>query len=256
MAIFMVVLLFPIISTFFIKSENYVAYFKEKPIIPAIYWKPPFLGAAETNHDKHRLCGVKSEGMAKKKTTTSLSEKEIEKYRALLIEKWHEIVGSVVTMEENIFQGGGELSSMPVHMADVGTDSFEQEFGLDLLAEEKKILAEIQMALKRIDDGEFGICEGLGTPIEKKRLEAIPWTRYSLEYAQLLEKGQGGFKYRGVKSRPIDIDRDEEPEEEEEEETSPADGEDEEIELGDGMESLDALEEEEDDEDDDEREAV
>lgn len=207
------------------------------------------------NRNNHRLYGVKSEGMTKKKTTTGLSEKEIEKYRALLIEKWHEIVGSVVTMEENIFQGGGELSSMPVHMADVGTDSFEQEFGLDLLAEEKKILAEIQLALKRIEDGEYGICEGLGTPIEKRRLEAIPWTRYSLEYAQLLEKGQGGFKFRGVKSRPIDIDRGDESEEEEEEETSPAEADDDEVELGDGMESLDALEEEED-EDNDEREAV
>lgn len=189
--------------------------------------------------------------MAKKKTTTGLSEKEVEKYRALLIEKWHEIVGDVTSMEENIFQGGGELSSMPVHMADIGTDSFEQEFGLDLLAEEKKILSEIQHALKRIDIGEFGICEGLGIPIEKRRLEAIPWTRYSLEYAQMLEKGQGNVKYRNLKSRPMDIDRDEEPDEEEETETA-----DEEIELGEGMESLDALDEDDDDhEDDDERES-
>lgn len=181
--------------------------------------------------------------MAKKKTTTRLTEKDVEKYRALLIEKWHEIVGDVTTMEENIFQGGGELSSMPVHMADIGTDSFEQEFGLDLLAEEKKILVEIQKALIRIETGEFGICEGLGVPIEKKRLEAIPWTRYSLEYAQLLEKGQGGFKYRNLKSRPNDIHRDNETDEEEEEETS-----DDDIELGEGMESLDALEEDDEDE--------
>ncbi len=186
--------------------------------------------------------------MAKKKTTTGLSEKEFEKYRALLIEKWHEIVGDVTAMEENLFQGGGELSSMPVHMADVGTDSFEQEFGLDLVAEEKKILAEIQQALKRIDSGEFGICEGLGTPIEKKRLEAIPWTRYSLEYAQLLEKGKGGIKYRNLKSRPLDIDRQDDPEEEEEE-AEPQEAE-EEVEIEEGMESLDALEEQEDEDED------
>ena len=185
--------------------------------------------------------------MAKKKTTTGMSEKEVEKYRALLIEKWHEIVGDVTSMEENLFQSGGELSSMPVHMADIGTDSFEQDFGLDLLAEEKKILVEIQQALKRIDEGEYGICEGLGTLIEKKRLEAIPWTRYSLEYAQLLEKGQGGFKYRHLKSRPIDIDRDDEHEDEEEAEAEAVESDD--VEVGEGMESLDALEEEEDDED-------
>jgi len=187
--------------------------------------------------------------MAKKKTTPGLSEKELEKYRALLIEKWHEIVGDVTSMEENLFQGGGELSSMPVHMADVGTDSFEQEFGLDLVAEEKKTLVEIQQALKRIDSGEFGICEGLGIPIEKKRLEAIPWTRYSLEYAQMLEKGQGGFKNRNLKSRPLDIEREEDVEEEEEVETPEI--EEDGLELDEGMESLDALEEEDEEDQND-----
>lgn len=188
--------------------------------------------------------------MAKKKTTKGLSGKDVEKYRVLLLEKWREIVGDVTTMEENIFQSGGEISSMPVHMADIGTDSFEQEFGLDLLAEEKKILVEIQYALKRIDNGEYGICEGLGIPIEKKRLEAIPWTRYSLEYAQLLEKGQGDFRSRNFKSRPLDIDREDALDEEDDEtETS-----DEDIELGEGMESLDALDE--DDEDDEEEKEV
>jgi RNA polymerase-binding transcription factor DksA len=111
--------------------------------------------------------------MAKRKPQQGYPKRS-RKYRALLIEKWHEIVGDVTSMEENIFQGGGELSSMPVHMADIGTDSFEQEFGLDLLAEEKKILSEIQHALKRIDIGEFGICEGLGIPIEKDALKPFP----------------------------------------------------------------------------------
>jgi RNA polymerase-binding transcription factor DksA len=188
--------------------------------------------------------------MTKKKTTKKFSKKELEKYRRLLIEKWMEIVGDVNAMEENIFQSGGELSSMPVHMADIGTDSFEQEFGLDLLAEEKKILMEIQQALKRIETGEFGICVGLGIPIEKKRLEAIPWTRFSLEYAQMLEKNQGGFKYRNLKTRPLDIDRTPEDIDEDEDSEASDDGD---IEPGEGMESLDALEEEEED-DQEERE--
>lgn len=183
--------------------------------------------------------------MAKKKATMSLSARELQKYRRLLLEKWREIIGDVTAMEENIFQGGGELSSMPVHMADIGSDSFEQEFGLDLVAEEKKTLAEIQQALKRIENGEFGICEGLGIPIEKRRLEAIPWTRYSLEYAQMLEKNQGSFKYRHLKSRPLDINRVEEIDEDQEDDSSDSDD----VELGEGMESLDALEEEQEDRD-------
>ncbi len=188
--------------------------------------------------------------MAKKKTTKRLPKRDLEKYRRLLLEKWKEIVGDVTSMEENIFQGGGELSSMPVHMADIGTDSFEQEFGLELVAEEKKILAEIQQALKRIETGEFGICEGLGIPIESRRLEAIPWTRYSLEYAQMLENKDGRFNHRNFRSRPLDRDRPiveaDDDDEDDEQEQQAGD-----VEPGqEGMESLDALKEDQDDDED------
>ena len=128
--------------------------------------------------------------MTKKKQTNKLSENQLNDYRQLLIEKMQEILGDVSAMEEAAFQGGGELSSMPVHLADIGTDSYEQEFNLNLVAEEKKTLAEILEALGRITEGTFGICEGLGIPIEDNRLEAIPWTRYSLKYARMLESGQ------------------------------------------------------------------
>ena len=128
--------------------------------------------------------------MVKKKETFKLSKKQFDDYRKLLIEKMQEILGDVSAMEEAAFQRGGELSSMPVHLADLGTDSYEQEFNLNLVAEEKKILIEIQHALSRIADGTFGICEGLGIPIEDNRLEAIPWTRYSLKYARMLESGE------------------------------------------------------------------
>lgn len=152
------------------------------------------------------------EGYMGKKKANKLTKRELEKYKELLLEKRQEILSDVMCMEENIFQGGGELSTMPVHMADIGTDSYEQEFSLGLMEEEKRNLIEIQQALVRIDQGIFGICEGLGIPIEKERLEAIPWTRYSLEYARRKEKGLTGGSFR---RRPIDIQREEESEEDE-----------------------------------------
>ncbi|MFZ9010902.1 MAG: TraR/DksA family transcriptional regulator [Anaerohalosphaeraceae bacterium] len=128
--------------------------------------------------------------MANKKQTSKLSKKQLDHYRQLLVEKMYEILGDVSALEETLFQGSGELSKMPVHLADVGTDSYEQEFNLGLVAEERKTLFDIQHAMDRIADGTFGICEGLGTPIESNRLEAIPWTRYSLKYARMIENGQ------------------------------------------------------------------
>jgi RNA polymerase-binding transcription factor DksA len=150
--------------------------------------------------------------MAKKKSNRKLTPKQLEKYRQILLDKRKELLGDVECMEENLFQGSGELSSMPMHLADIGSDNFEQEFSLGLMAEGKKILAEIDFALQRIEDGSYGICEGLGIPIETPRLEAIPWTRYSLEYARKLEKG------RLPSTRPLDIDRQDDDAEDNEEE--------------------------------------
>ncbi len=174
-----------------------------------------------------------------KKKAKKLSERELKRYKELLLEKQKEVLTDLEAIEQNMFQDGGEISTMPVHLADIGTDNFEQEFSLGLMQEAKRTLQEIQQALKRIENGTFGICEGLGIPIEKERLEAIPWTRYSLEYARKKEKESGP---NFVKRRPIDIDRESDLEEEEE-----AEEEIEEAEEFDGdveMEPLDDDEEE------------
>jgi len=78
---------------------------------------------------------------------------------------------------------------MPIHMADIGTDNYEQEFALNLLDGERKLLREIIDALQRIEEGAYGICEVTGRAISKERLEARPWARYCIEYAKLVEKG-------------------------------------------------------------------
>ena len=69
-------------------------------------------------------------------------------------------------------------------MADMGTDNYEQEFTLSLVHRDRKIVDEIDHALNKIDGKTFGICEGTGQMITKTRLEAQPWTRYSIEYAR------------------------------------------------------------------------
>lgn len=124
-----------------------------------------------------------------------LTPEDIEHFRQLLLEKRKEILGSVNEMEDEALKksrqdAAGNLSSMPIHMADLGSDNFEQEFAIELVDSERKLLREIDDALTRIEEGTYGICEGLNTPISKARLEAQPWARYSVEYAQMLEKGQ------------------------------------------------------------------
>ncbi len=124
-----------------------------------------------------------------------LSPAEIERFKELLLRKRSEILGSVSEIEgealkKSRLDASGDLSSMPIHMADLGSDNFEQEFSLELMDSERKLLVEINDALDRIENGTYGICEGTGKPIAKARLEAQPWARYSIEYAKMVEEGR------------------------------------------------------------------
>jgi len=128
------------------------------------------------------------------KTSEYLTVEEISHYRDLLEEKRREIIGDLNHIEDEALKksrldASGDLSSMPIHMADIGTDNYEQEFSLGLLDSERKILREIEFALARIEDESYGICEMTGRGISKPRLEARPWARYCIEYAKLVEKG-------------------------------------------------------------------
>lgn len=120
-----------------------------------------------------------------------LTKADIEKFRTLLLEKRNEILGNIMTIEDETFRKErSELSSMPLHMADAGSDNFEQGFALDLMDSEKKLLAEINEALDRIEKGTYGICRGKGKSIPRARLDAIPWARYCVKCAELKEQGR------------------------------------------------------------------
>lgn len=115
-------------------------------------------------------------------------------FKELLLEKRREILRNVTEFEDEALKKSrldatGDLSSMPIHMADLGTDNYEQEFALGLMDSERKLLREIDNALARIEKKTYGICEGTGKPIPKARLEAQPWARYCVEYARKLEQG-------------------------------------------------------------------
>ncbi len=122
---------------------------------------------------------------------TQMSKKELAEFRQMLLEKRRTLVGDLSGMEQETLRkySSGNLSSMPTHMADVGTDNFEHEFTLGLLESEQALLREIDEALERIVARTYGICLGTGEAIPKTRLRAKPWAKYTVEYTRLLEKG-------------------------------------------------------------------
>jgi RNA polymerase-binding transcription factor DksA len=101
-----------------------------------------------------------------------------------------------------------EVSSFGMHMADTGTDHFNRDFALSLLSADQDALYEVEQALKRIQKGTYGLCEMTGKPIPKTRLEAIPWTRFTVEAQAQLEKDGVLNKHRlgtlGTIANPLD----------------------------------------------------
>ena len=128
------------------------------------------------------------------KDASPLKKKEIEKFHTLLVQRRREVLGDVEEMAEeamasNRQESAGELSSMPIHMADVGTDNYEHEFTLGLIETDRQVLRDIDLALEKMRGGKYGICEGTGEPIGRARLTAMPEARYCIEYARKLEDG-------------------------------------------------------------------
>jgi len=120
---------------------------------------------------------------------TRLGAKELTEYKKILLEARAELIARVTGLEDEALRSsGGNLSNMPLHMADVGTDTFDQEFALNMAASDREKLAEIDAALQRISDRTYGVCQITGKPIPKARLDAKPWAKYTIEAARQLEK--------------------------------------------------------------------
>ncbi len=81
-----------------------------------------------------------------------------------------------------------QLDGYSLHMADSGTDNYDRDFALGMLSSDQDSLHEIDEALKRIETDTYGVCEWTGKPIPKARLNAIPWTRFTVEAQAQLER--------------------------------------------------------------------
>jgi DnaK suppressor protein len=88
-----------------------------------------------------------------------------------------------------------EMAGYSLHMADSGTDNFDRDFALSLLSSDQDAIYEIEEALKRIEKNTYGICELTGKPIPRSRLEAIPWTRFTVQAQAQLER-EGALRQR------------------------------------------------------------
>lgn len=125
---------------------------------------------------------------------TRLTPKQLLEFKQLLIVKRSELAGDVKQLTDEAFhrtsQGEHEHTSMPIHMADLGSDNWEQDFTLGLIANERALVQEIDEALARIEDRTYGNCLATRHRISLARLRAKPWAKYCVEHARAVEDGR------------------------------------------------------------------
>jgi DnaK suppressor protein len=114
---------------------------------------------------------------------------------------------------------GSDTSAFGMHQADAGSDAYDRDFALSMLSKEQGSLYEIDEALKRIEDGSYGVCELCQKPIKHDRLEALPFTRYTVDCQAELEKRQHHHSVRPQINSLFGLTEEEESETEEEETT-------------------------------------
>lgn len=118
-----------------------------------------------------------------------MNKRDAKKFEKLLIAERDHLTSSIRGIEENnlgesVRDNGGDFTSF----AETGTDNFERETALHIASGESNWLRDVIDALRRIDNGSFGLCEGCATDINRKRLEAFPSARYCLECQSKKEK--------------------------------------------------------------------
>ncbi|MHC5028710.1 MAG: TraR/DksA family transcriptional regulator [Planctomycetota bacterium] len=144
-------------------------------------------GTVKKTRSRRPVAVEAEETTTAKPIKTKLTAKELRHYRGLLLLKRAELVGDVSAMEQTALEAGGNLSTLPIHMADIGSDTYDQDFNLGLAETERQRLREIDDALLRIQDKTYGVCQMTGKPIPKTRLNAKPWAKYTIEAARIME---------------------------------------------------------------------
>jgi len=109
-----------------------------------------------------------------------LNARDLELFKGLLIQLRRELSHDIDDLEADAFSTDGDRLSVD-NPADIGSESFAQEFSLELLQRDEATISEIDEALERVESGRYGLCERCGEPIPKPRLNAVPHARNCVE---------------------------------------------------------------------------
>jgi RNA polymerase-binding transcription factor DksA len=118
-----------------------------------------------------------------------LDAKDRKRIRETLVALRDDLAGQVSTLKHDSLKRDDEVNNV-----EDGTDAFERQFALSLASSEQEAVGQINEALRQLEDGTYGACEQCQSPIEKARLEALPFVKTCITCQSAMEKGGGKFR--------------------------------------------------------------
>ena len=115
-----------------------------------------------------------------------MKAEDVAHFRKILLSIREKLVGKVDSMQGEALKrsrqdASGDLSNVPIHMADIGTDNYERELMIELIQNGEEGVRSIDTALEKIEDGTFGVCELCAKKINKERLNAVPYAKLCID---------------------------------------------------------------------------
>ncbi|MBI68945.1 MAG: hypothetical protein CMJ38_02810 [Phycisphaerae bacterium] len=126
--------------------------------------------------------------ISKLKLKTHLTTKQLKEYREKLMAYRNQLLIDLGAIEKEALDVNADISHMPIHMADVGSDAYDQDLKLGMAASERKRIRDIEDALVRIKKKTYGVCHLTGKAIPDARLKAKPWAKFTKESAEKIER--------------------------------------------------------------------
>lgn len=122
----------------------------------------------------------------------SLSKEHAKQFRQLLITERAKLASEIKSIAHEASksprEASGDLSAYTVHMADMAADTYERELSMNIVSSEQELLYQIDDALKRLDDGSYGICQQCNQPIAMSRLKAVPYASMCIQCQRAKEQ--------------------------------------------------------------------
>ena len=113
-----------------------------------------------------------------------INKDQLKQFRQLLITERAKLAGEIKNIAQETSksprEASGDLSAYTVHMADMATDTYERELSMNIVSSEQELLYQIDDALKRLDEGSFGVCQQCNEPITMSRLKAVPYASHCI----------------------------------------------------------------------------